>query len=95
MKKGDVIFHGYKQHVVAVSIAKTDAYTIELSQENGTKEGWRVDVSFYAFIHSIEPKDYWGDIKPLLPEKYSPFDKNGSGFVDAVQNGRKSTDSQY
>lgn len=26
VKKGDVIFHGYKQHVVAVSTAKTDAY---------------------------------------------------------------------
>lgn len=79
VKKGDVIFHGYKQHVVAVSTAKTDAYTIELSDENGAKEGWRVDVNFYALSHSIAPKDYWKDIKLLLPEKYSPFDKNGSG----------------
>ena len=79
VKKDDVIFHGYKQHVVAVSTAKTDAYTIELSDENGAKEGWRVDVNFYALSHSIAPKDYWEDIKLLLPEKYSPFDKNGSG----------------
>lgn len=50
-----------------------------MSEENGAKEGWRVDVNFYAFIHSIAPKDYWEDIKLLLPEKYSPFDKNGSG----------------
>lgn len=78
VKKGDVIFHGYKQQVVAVSVAKTDAYTIALSEDGQTKEGWRADVDFYAFIHSIAPKDYWEDIKLLLPDKYSPFDKNGS-----------------
>ena len=35
-------------------------------------------MNFYALSHSIAPKDYWEDIKLLLPEKYSPFDKNGS-----------------
>jgi len=83
IKKGDVIFHGYKQHVVAVSIAKADAYVAErpgeLPEENWTIDGWRVDTEYFIFPHSIAPKDYWKDIKVLQPDKYSPFDKNGSG----------------
>lgn len=83
VRKGDVIFHGYKQHVVAISIAKSDGYSAdrpgELSAEAWTKDGWRVDTDYYIFHHSIAPKDYWDAIKEMLPAKYAPFDKNGNG----------------
>lgn len=83
VKKGDVIFHGYKQHVAAVSIANTDSYTAdrpgELSADAWTKEGWRVDTDYFVFPHAIAPKDYWDKLKLMQPDKYSPFDKNGSG----------------
>lgn len=83
VKKGDVIFHGYKQHVAAVSIAKADAYSTErpgeLSGENWAKDGWRVDTEYFIFPHSIAIKDYWEDVKLLQPAKYSLFDINDSG----------------
>lgn len=83
VRKGDVIFHGYKQRIVAVSVAKSDAYSSErpgeLSADNWIKEGWRVDSEYFCFPHSIKPKDYWEDIKQLQPGKYAPFDKNGAG----------------
>ena len=83
VKKGDVIFHGYKQHVAAVSIANTDSYTAdrpgELSADAWTKEGWRVDTDYFVFPHAIASKDYWDKLKLMQPDKYSPFDKNGSG----------------
>lgn len=85
VKKGDVIFHGYKQRIVAVSIAKKDAYTAdrptELSEGLWAKKGWKVDSDYYIFPHAISPKDYWDEIKVLQPDKYGPFDKNGSGNV--------------
>ena len=89
VKKGDVIFHGYRQKIIAVSIAKKDAYSAErpgeLSADAWNKDGWKVDSAYYIFNHSIAPKDYWNDIKLLQPDKYSAFDnKNGSGNMGGL-----------
>lgn len=89
VKKGDVIFHGYRQKIIAVSIAKKDAYSAErpgeLSVDAWNKDGWKVDSAYYIFNHSIAPKDYWNDIKLLQSDQYSPFDnKNGSGNMGGL-----------
>lgn len=83
VKPGDVIFHGYKQYVVAISIAKSAGYTADnpdgTAVEAWAKEGWRVDTDYHIFHHAIAPKDYWSSLQKLQPAKYAPFDKSGNG----------------
>jgi putative restriction endonuclease len=48
-------------------------------RETWSDRGWLVDVHFSAFLNPFEPRDYLIQIKPLLPQKNSPLQSNGSG----------------
>lgn len=80
VKKDDVIFHSYKQRIVAVSVAKADAYKaegkVELFDSKVQKNGWRVDTAYYIFPHPIDVNDYIDQIKNLLTGQQGPFDDN-------------------
>ena len=82
VRKGDVILHGKSSRFVAISIAKSDCYSAprpnNLSDE-WAKDGWRIDTDYFVFPHAIRPVDYVDEMRPLLPEKYGPFDKDGNG----------------
>lgn len=82
VKKGDVILHGKSGRFVAVSVALKDCYSAprpnNLSDE-WAKDGWRIDTDYFVFPHAIRPADYKKGMRPLLPEKYGPFDKDGKG----------------
>lgn len=82
VKAGDIILHGYRQQVVAVSVARIDCYSslrpVELAA-NWSIDGWRVDSDYLIFDKPINPKDIWGELQPLLPSLYSPFAKDGNG----------------
>lgn len=82
VKAGDVILHGYKQQVVAISIANADCYAAMRPEElvaDWKREGWRVDSDYLILDTPIYPKDIWDELQPLLPAKYSPFTSEGSG----------------
>lgn len=82
VKTGDVILHGYKQKVVAISIAKADCYPAMRSDELAAdwhREGWRVDTEYLILDNTIYPKDIWNELEPILPSMYSPFSRTGSG----------------
>lgn len=82
VKKGDVIFHGYKQHVAAVSVAKVDGYSAQRPEElsdEWNNDGWRIDADYYMIPNPISPKEIWVDLQQIQPSKYAPFDKNGNG----------------
>ena len=65
-------------------MVKKSAYTATKPDEFKEKgdswaaEGWRVDVDF-EMIDPIDFKEDWEQVKKLLPEKYSPLNKSGSG----------------
>lgn len=47
--RADIILHGYKQQVVAISIAKADCYPAMRPAElfvDWSREGWRVDSEY-------------------------------------------------
>ncbi len=48
-------------------------------RETWSDKGWLVDVNFAWFENSFEPREHLEIIKPLLPEKHSPLQSNGSG----------------
>ncbi len=82
VKKGDIILHGFKQQVVAVSVAKTDCYAASKPDElvdKWNKDGWKVDLDYFCFDNPIKPKAIWEELKLIQPDKYAPFNKNGNG----------------
>lgn len=81
---GDIVFAYANGAIKAVGHATSSAYSAQKPSEFGMTgdywdaEGWRVDVAFEPVI-PFKPKDFLADIRPLLPEKYSPLQHNGNG----------------
>jgi len=46
-------------------------------------DGWLVPVEFVEVSAPVRPKDFFTELQPLLPEKYSPLDRNGGGNQSA------------
>lgn len=41
--------------------------------------GWLVPINWFIFSDQIKPKNFFSEIKPLLPTLYSPLTKYGKG----------------
>lgn len=82
---GDLVFsyaNGRIQDVgVATSFAKDAPKPDEFGKagKSWSSHGWLVMVSFMKTNSAISPKRHIEAIKPLLPSKYSPIQKNGNG----------------
>lgn len=82
---GDVIFSFCDTFIRTVGIAKSNAYEAPKPLEFGAVGaywnliGWRVEVAFTELASPIKPMEHIGRIRPYLPEKYSPLQKNGKG----------------
>ena len=84
VKKGDVIFNGFRKKIVAISIANSDCYNSyqpkELQIEKlWTNQGWKVDCTYYIIKNPILTSDFMDDILKIQPKKYAPFNKLGRG----------------
>lgn len=47
--------------------------------ERWSHDGWRVRIDWESIATPFRPKDNIERLRPLLPEKYSPIQKNGNG----------------
>ena len=85
IQPGDLVFSYVNSYVLAVGVATTKAFTSLKPREFGkageswSEDGWKVDVDFQVVDHPIAPKNHWPMISPLLPDRYSPLQSNGSG----------------
>lgn len=92
VKKGDVIFSIIKNKVAARSIATEEAIDQPnpLKNEQWGKDGWLVRVKYDFEIQNVRISDQIEEIRDLLPEKYSPFNKitgNGNvGYLYSISN---------
>lgn len=81
IKAGDTIFSYAKKSIVAVLVAISDAHDaprppgFNSDAENGT----RVDASYTILPHSLPLATITPQLRTLLPERYSPINKNGIG----------------
>lgn len=81
----DLVFSYVGGKIKSIGVALSGAYTSSKPQEFGkkgqiwNKEGWRVDVDYQQVLFEASPKDDWSQISKMLPEKYSPLNRNGSG----------------
>jgi hypothetical protein len=84
VKKGDIIFSSVNGYLVSINVAISDCYSCDnpfgFTIENiWEKSGWKVDVQYNNLINNIYFKSIMEELFLLLPNKYSPFNKNGGG----------------
>src|SRR6186713_1922980 len=83
---GDIIFSFCDTRIAALGIARSYCYESPKPTEFGTAGiyweaiGWKIDVIFRELDNRIHPKSHIGELRGLLPEKYSPLRANGDGL---------------
>ena len=82
IQPGDYVFSYSDRKIRALGIAISTAHTspkpeFRTKGSNWSATGWQVDVSFKELEVPFEPQEYFDEIKPLLPEKYSPMQSSG------------------
>jgi hypothetical protein len=84
VKEGDQVFHYVKGNIVAVSIASEDCKvagkpSIMQAHDGSKDEGYMVDVKYHELDIPVNVRDRFDEILPLLPIKYSPFQRDTNG----------------
>lgn len=84
IQPGDVIFSFCDTYIRAIGVAIGPAETAQKPDfgtvgTNWLAEGWFVPVEFQVLHKPIRPKDHIDELRPYLPEKYSPLQRNGNG----------------
>jgi hypothetical protein len=83
---GDIIFSFRDTRIAALGIARSYCYESPKPTEFGTAGSyweaivWKIDTSFRELNNRIHPKSHIGELRGLLPEKYSPLRANGDGL---------------
>jgi putative restriction endonuclease len=82
---GDLIFSFVDTQIAAIGIAKSYCWECPKPDEFGSvgqyweRIGWKVNVSFSTLLNKIRPKDHMAVLKNVLPDRYSPLQRNGNG----------------
>lgn len=83
---GDLIFSFVDTRIIAIGVANSYCWECPKPSEFGSVGqnwediGWRVNVSFVHLVSKIRPKDHISLLRTLLPDHYSPLQKNGNGI---------------
>lgn len=84
VEPGDVIFSFCDARIKAIGVAVGRAETApkpDFGNVGGywSNEGWHVPVEYRVLKNAPRPKDHIDDIRPFLPDKYSPLQATGDG----------------
>jgi hypothetical protein len=85
-RPGDIIFSFRDTRIAALGIERSYCSESPKPTEFGTAGsyweaiGWKIDVSFLELTNRIHPKSHIGELRGLLPEKYSPLRAYGDGL---------------
>ena len=83
---GDLVFSFVDSRVAAIGIAQSYCWECPKPTEFGSvgqnweNIGWRVNVAFSGLLNKIRPKDHIGVLRQVLPDRYSPLQRNGNGI---------------
>jgi len=85
VRAGDVVFSFSDTRIKAIGRILAQAETSPKPDFGGAgdywlNEGWHVPVEFSVLRNVIRPKEMIDEIRPHLPAKYSPLQKNGDGL---------------
>jgi len=87
LEPGDLVFSHSKKMIRALGIVQEKAFVGPQPDFEGTGSedwadtGWHCDVSFTELEIPLDYGRYLEYIKPLLPEKFAPLDKNGDAVL--------------
>lgn len=82
VSSGDIIFSCYNSKIQCAGVIKSEAYDEVRPGDFGEtgelwdRDGWRVDVVFKELTTPLDYRNFWEDLKDVLPEKYSPINYN-------------------
>lgn len=82
---GDLILSFSNTYLRAIGVAQSYCYECPKPAEFGKAGaywediGWKVDVNYRTLNHQIRPSDHMPDLRPFLPEMYSPLQATGRG----------------
>lgn len=84
VKRGDIIIHGCKGQIMAISVAKDECFDCKQPKELEREGLWDADGRMvkceYNFIRNpINVYDYKDEIIKRCNHEYGPFNKNGEG----------------
>ena len=85
VEPGDKVFSFKNTYVVCIgeilSTAEESAKPNEFGSagQNWSNIGWRVEVKYATLNNKLKPKEFISELRPTLPEKYSPLQENGNG----------------
>ncbi|PKK98656.1 MAG: hypothetical protein CVV57_05575 [Tenericutes bacterium HGW-Tenericutes-2] len=81
IRKGDVVFSIISNYIVARSIAKSEAidHSNPFNNELWSRDGWLVYLDYDFSIEKIKISEHIDEIRDLLPDTYSPFNKVTGG----------------
>lgn len=87
---GDPVFCYWWGALRAYGIARSACYEAPQPREFGNAgkswahDGFKVDVAFSAIDPPLRPKDHLESVRPLLPEKYSPLNRETGDGLQSV-----------
>ncbi len=81
LKKGDIVFHYVKGLLVAISRVREGCYKGNKPKNQGEQgeEAFIARSAYRELEHPLSIKEYFQEIQPLLPVKYSAFQEDASG----------------
>jgi hypothetical protein len=82
---GDIVFSYFDKKIQYIGIITSHGYPaskpdFKRDQDSWGNEGWKVSVDYKKLENQIMPKEHIKEIRPFLPEKYSPLQKDGNGL---------------
>jgi len=88
VKPRDVVFSFFGSKVQAIGTVASYAHIqpkpADSLYEGWADEGWFVEVSFESLARPFRPKDFISTLRPLLPPKYSPIQRESGEGVQGV-----------
>lgn len=83
---GDIVFSFAKQMIGYLGIVQRPAISAQKPSDFGlvgdywNDEGWFAAVEWHKAVRGVRPKDIIADLRPHLPQKYSPLRATGDGL---------------
>lgn len=85
VEPGDIVFSFAETYIKAIGVATSRVQECPKPDFGNAGSywanlGWLVEVEYQELDRPFKPKDFITDIAPLLPDKYSPLQKDGRGL---------------
>jgi putative restriction endonuclease len=83
---GDILFSFVNTRIPAIGIAQSYCWESPKPTEfgeagqNWENVGWRVKIRFTTLLNRVRPKDHMDVLRTVLPNRYSPLQRNGNGI---------------